>query len=78
MPPVGFAVVGLGTLATTAILPAFRGMQRAKQIEAFSLANRGGPLPPSCGMDGYIDIIEALYRSATTGIPQGVKVIPSS
>jgi hypothetical protein len=80
MPPVGFAVVGLGTLATTAILPAFRGMQRAKQIEALSLAIRGGPLPPSCGVDGYIDmaIIEALYRSATTGIPQDVEVIPSS
>jgi predicted dehydrogenase len=50
------------------------------QIEAFSLAIRGGPLPPSCGADGYIDmaIIEALYRSATTGAPQDVKVIPSS
>jgi predicted dehydrogenase len=50
------------------------------QIEAFSLAIRGGPLPPSCGVDGYIDmaIIEALYRSATTGVPQDVKVIPSS
>jgi predicted dehydrogenase len=50
------------------------------QIEAFSLAIRGGPLPPSCGVDGYIDmaIIEALYLSATPGAPQDVKVIPSS
>jgi len=50
------------------------------QIEAFSLAIRGGPPPPSCGVDGYIDmaIIEALYLSATTGAPQDVKVIPSS
>jgi predicted dehydrogenase len=36
MPPVGFAVVGLGTLATTAILPAFRGMQRAKLVALVS------------------------------------------
>jgi predicted dehydrogenase len=50
------------------------------QIEAFSLAIRGGPLPPSCGADGYIDmaIIEALYRSATTGVPEPVEVIPLS
>jgi predicted dehydrogenase len=50
------------------------------QIEAFSRAIRGGPLPPSCGADGYIDmvIIEALYRSATTGVPKAVELIPSS
>ncbi len=36
MPPVGFAVVGLGALATTAILPAFRGMQRAKLVALVS------------------------------------------
>jgi predicted dehydrogenase len=36
LPPVGFAVVGLGTLATTAILPAFRGMQRAKLVALVS------------------------------------------
>ena len=60
MPPVGFAVVGLGTLATTAILPAFRDMQRAKLV---ALVSRD---------------IEALYRSATTGVAQDVKAIPSS
>ena len=34
---------------------------------------------PSCGADGYIDmaIIDALYRSAPTGVPQDVKLIPS-
>jgi predicted dehydrogenase len=36
---------------------------------------RGGPLPPSGGAEGYIDmaIIEALYRSAEAGVPQGVE-----
>ncbi len=32
MPPVGFAVLGLGTLAQTAILPAFRNVQTAKLV----------------------------------------------
>jgi predicted dehydrogenase len=50
------------------------------QIDAFSQAIRGGPLPPSCGADGYVDmaIIDALYRSARTGVPQAVELIPSS
>lgn len=49
------------------------------QIEAFSQAIRGGPLPPSCGVDGYLDmaIIEAIYRSAAAGAPQAVELIPS-
>jgi predicted dehydrogenase len=36
MRPVGFAVLGLGTLAQTAILPAFRGMQRARLVALVS------------------------------------------
>ena len=36
MRPVGFAVLGLGALAQTAILPAFRGMQEAKLIALVS------------------------------------------
>ena len=50
------------------------------QIDAFSQAIRGGPLPPSCGADGYVDmaIIDALYRSAQAGVPQAVELIPSS
>ena len=50
------------------------------QIDAFSRAIRGGPLPPSCGADGYVDmaIIDALYRSAQTGVPQPVELIPWS
>jgi predicted dehydrogenase len=49
------------------------------QIDAFSQAIRGGPLPPSCGADGYVDmaIIDALYRSARAGVPRAVEVIPS-
>jgi predicted dehydrogenase len=49
------------------------------QIDAFSQAIRGGPVPPSCGADGYVDmaIIEALYRSAQSGVPQAVNLIPS-
>jgi predicted dehydrogenase len=44
------------------------------QIEAFSQAIRGGPIPPSCGTDGYVDmaIIEAIYSSAQAGFPQAV------
>jgi predicted dehydrogenase len=50
------------------------------QIDAFSQAIRGGPLPPSCGADGYVDmaIMDALYRSAQAGVPQAVELIPSS
>jgi predicted dehydrogenase len=50
------------------------------QIDALSQAIRGGPLPPSCGADGYVDmaIIDALYRSAQAGVPQAVELIPSS
>ena len=50
------------------------------QIDAFAQAIRGGPAPPSCGADGYVDmaIIDAIYHSAQTGIPQPVEVIPSS
>lgn len=46
------------------------------QIEAFSRAIRGGIVPPSCGADGYVDmaIIDAIYRSAETGIPQAIKL----
>jgi predicted dehydrogenase len=46
------------------------------QIESFSQAIRGGPIPPSCGTDGYVDmaIIEAVYGAAQTGIPQAVKL----
>jgi predicted dehydrogenase len=46
------------------------------QIETFARAIRGGPLPPSCGADGYIDmaIIEALYHSAEAGIPEAVEL----
>jgi predicted dehydrogenase len=46
------------------------------QIDAFSQAVRGGPRPPSCGRDGYIDmaIIEAIYAAAQAGIPQAVKL----
>lgn len=49
------------------------------QIDAFSQAIRGGPVPPSCGADGYVDmaIIDALYRSAQAGVPQTVELIPS-
>ncbi len=36
MPPVGFAVLGLGTLAQTAILPAFRNIQTAKLVALVS------------------------------------------
>jgi predicted dehydrogenase len=36
MRPVGYAVLGLGTLAQTAILPAFRGMQRARLVALVS------------------------------------------
>jgi predicted dehydrogenase len=36
MPPVGFAVLGLGSLAQTAILPAFRGMQEARLVALVS------------------------------------------
>ncbi len=48
----------------------------APQIDAFSRAIRGGPLPHSCGADGYIDmaIIDALYRAAASGIPQAVEL----
>jgi predicted dehydrogenase len=46
------------------------------QIEAFSRAIRGGPIPPSCGTDGCVDmaIIEAIYGAAQAGIPQAVKL----
>jgi predicted dehydrogenase len=46
------------------------------QIDAFSQAVRGGPRPPSCGRDGYVDmaIIEAIYGAAQAGIPQAVKL----
>jgi len=46
------------------------------QIDAFSHAIRGGPLPSSCGVDGYVDmaIIEAIYGAAEAGIPQAVKL----
>ncbi len=49
------------------------------QIDAFSQAIRGGPVPPSCGADGYVDmaIIDAIYRSAQAGVPQPVELIPS-
>ncbi len=36
MAPVGFAVLGLGTLAQTAILPAFAGMQDARLVATIS------------------------------------------
>jgi glucose-fructose oxidoreductase len=36
MAPVGFAVLGLGALAQTAILPAFRNMQTAKLVAVIS------------------------------------------
>ena len=36
MAAVGFAVLGLGTLAQTAILPAFQGMQQAKLVALVS------------------------------------------
>ena len=50
------------------------------QIDALSQAIRGGPLPPSCGADGYVDmaIIDALYRAAESGIPQAVELIDSA
>jgi predicted dehydrogenase len=50
------------------------------QIDAFAQAIRGGPLPPSAGADGYIDmaIIDGIYRSAQVGVPQAVELIPSS
>ena len=47
------------------------------QIEAFSQAIRGGPLPSSCGADGYLDlamIIEAIYGAAAAGGIQVVKL----
>ena len=46
------------------------------QIEAFARAIRGGPLPSSCGSDGYIDmaIIEAIYKAAATGGSQPVQI----
>jgi len=46
------------------------------QIDAFSQAIRGGPRPPSCGRDGYVDmaIIEAIYGAAQAGMPQAVKL----
>jgi predicted dehydrogenase len=48
------------------------------QIDAFSQAIRGGPVPSSCGADGYVDmaIIDAVYRSAQAGVPQPVELIP--
>jgi predicted dehydrogenase len=36
LPAVGFAVLGLGNLAQTQILPAFRGMQTAKLVALIS------------------------------------------
>jgi hypothetical protein len=46
------------------------------QIDAFSQAIQGGPIPPSCGRDGYVDmaVIEAIYGGAQAGIPQAVKL----
>jgi predicted dehydrogenase len=46
------------------------------QIDAFSQAVRGGPRPPSCGRDGYVDmaIIEAIYGAAQSGILQAVNL----
>jgi predicted dehydrogenase len=46
------------------------------QMDAFAQAIRGGPIPPSCGRDGYVDmaIIEAIYAAAQAGIPQAVKL----
>jgi predicted dehydrogenase len=46
------------------------------QIDSLSRAIRGGPVPPSCGADGYIDmaIIDALYRSAESGVTQAVEL----
>jgi predicted dehydrogenase len=46
------------------------------QIAAFSQAIRGGPRPPSCGKDGYIDmaIIEAIYGAAQAGTAREVKL----
>ncbi len=46
------------------------------QIEALSQTTRGGPIPPSSGTDGCVDmaIIEAIYGAAQAGIPQAVKL----
>jgi predicted dehydrogenase len=50
------------------------------QIDAFSLGIRGGNLPPSCGAEGYVDmaIIQAIYGSAETGLPQAVELRSSA
>jgi hypothetical protein len=68
IPPVGFRGVGLGTPAATASLPSQPKLRRAKLVATV------------LRVDGSINmaIIEALYRSATTGVSQDVKVIPSS
>jgi predicted dehydrogenase len=46
------------------------------QIDAFSLAIRGGKPAPSGGADGYIDmaIVDAIYRSANAGTSQTVEL----
>jgi xylose dehydrogenase (NAD/NADP) len=77
MPPVGFAVVGLGALATTAILPAFRGMQRAKLValvsrdkeKAHRLASQHGA---ACAYDSLEEClanpqVEAVYIATPPG-----------
>ena len=69
------------TPETRAILPVpwacvSRTWMLCPQIDAFSQAIRGGPIPPSCGRDGYVDmaVIEAIYGGAQAGIPQAVKL----
>jgi predicted dehydrogenase len=67
--------MGWSALRDRPVLPDFVD-EFGPQIEAFSQAIRGGPIPPSGGRDGYVDmaIIEAIYGAAQAGIPQAVKL----
>src|SRR5271154_4691327 len=47
--------MGGSALRDRPVLPDFVD-EFGPQIEAFSQAIRGGPIPPSCGRDGYVDM----------------------
>lgn len=70
------AILEQGKLLRSTMPPKLAFDEFRPQIEAFSRAIRGGPIPPSGGAEGYIDmaIISALYRSAEAGVPQAVEL----
>jgi predicted dehydrogenase len=58
--PIGFAVLGLGNLAQSAILPAFRGTKRAKLVALVSRdLEKARRLAAVHGVPGAYDSLES-------------------